>query len=580
MQSIYVEASDEITTVIERLKKAEEKTVALVVPKDAILLQSIVNLKLAKKAAADAGKELTLVTMDKIGRNLATQIGLPVIARLGDEQEVLASTEEPEEQGVSVIDGVKVHRYYDETNKEEPIEVQKEAGAEEVETPEPIEIKEEAAAVPDAEPEEAPIVVRKLLIETPETVKKPETKPPVVELIPPQLGTTIARKSINTEKEVARPKRFKKFLAFIAYLILLVLIASGAVGAFYLPKTVLTVYVKPLAFTQDIPLNAKVGATSSGDTLPAQLITAQTTDTVQANSTGTKDVGTTASGTAQIFNQYSTSPTLPIGTLIVVNGINFATTEQISVPPVTVLPTGTVNGTFTVNITAQNPGDNGNMSDKLGSVPQTNLSARIVSTTGGTSKTVAIVSDTDIANARVQLNKKLQDDVAHLLDYQAKSNANNLFSSSNDQFSVDGFTTTAPSGTETQNFTVGAKDTGKRLIIDRTVAEKIVQTRLQSSHDSSHTLSIDALAIQNLVVDSGQNTATFTVHATGNILPIVPVDTLVSQLTGKNLSDAESLIKFGVKEADRFQVTRTPTWWPVKNFPFSKKYITVRVQHE
>ena len=589
MHPIYIEASDEITTVIERLKNAEEKALALVVPKEAILLQSIVNLKLAKRAAADAGKELTLVTTDKIGRNLANQIGLPVISKLGEEMASPAEGTESKSQDSLVIDGVKVHRYYDDQPEEEsPIVVPEKPEPNPEPTPEPVTIKEETPPEVVEEPEETPIVIRKIALTEPlPSVKKAPaveekntpSKPAVVELIKPQPTSKITRTAITAKSDTRKPRRFKKVLAFLLYLLLLAIIGGGAASAFYLPKTNLVIFVKPQAFSQDTPVSAKVGTTEASDTVPAQYISADVTTTLDFNSTGTKDVGTTASGTAQIFNQYSTSPTLPAGTLIVANGINFVTTQQVAIPPVTILPSSNgpqpINGTFTVSITAQNPGETGNMSSVPGSVPQTNLTARIVSTTGGTSKTVAVVSATDVANAKAALTNKLHEDSTRQLDVEAKSNPNNLFSANKDQYSLTNYTLTADVNSEASKFTISGKATNKRLIIDRSTVENLIQTKLQSSHDASHTLNIENIDVQNLQVDTTANSATLTAHATGNIVPIVATDNLVGQIVGKNLTDAENLIKVSIKETDRFEVTRTPAWWPLKNFPFSKKYITI-----
>jgi hypothetical protein len=182
MQPIYVEVSDEITTVIERMKQANDLVVALVVPKGAILLQSIVNLKLAKKAAADANKEVILVTTDKIGRNLATQVGIAVYSRL-DAQNV--PEDDPSQDGSAgdeprMVSGVKIHRYYD--HKED------EKAAEEDLPPEispiiPKELTREAPSEEEAVEEEAPIVIRQMA--APEIPEKTVTKDTTAQSLPP-----------------------------------------------------------------------------------------------------------------------------------------------------------------------------------------------------------------------------------------------------------------------------------------------------------------------------------------------------------------------------------------------------------
>ncbi len=74
----YIDADEEITSVIDKMKGAEAGTLLLVVPKGASLLQSIVNLKLLKKEADEKGKNIAFVTTDPVGRNLAGQVGIPV----------------------------------------------------------------------------------------------------------------------------------------------------------------------------------------------------------------------------------------------------------------------------------------------------------------------------------------------------------------------------------------------------------------------------------------------------------------------------------------------------------------------
>jgi len=57
-----------------------------VVPRDATILQSVVNLRLISKEATRFDKQISIVTTDKIGRNLAAQVGLPVYGSVREEK--------------------------------------------------------------------------------------------------------------------------------------------------------------------------------------------------------------------------------------------------------------------------------------------------------------------------------------------------------------------------------------------------------------------------------------------------------------------------------------------------------------
>ncbi|PIP26548.1 MAG: hypothetical protein CO140_00475 [Candidatus Moranbacteria bacterium CG_4_9_14_3_um_filter_40_7] len=83
-ETFYIEIDEEITSIIEKLKKTQSTEVFIVVPKRALLIQSIINLKLLKKEANDLGKEILIITQDKLGRMLVEKAGITVSQKLSD----------------------------------------------------------------------------------------------------------------------------------------------------------------------------------------------------------------------------------------------------------------------------------------------------------------------------------------------------------------------------------------------------------------------------------------------------------------------------------------------------------------
>jgi len=92
---IYIDADEEITSVLDKLKQVSTTAILLVVPKGASLLQSVVNLKLLKKESDEEGKNIALVTTDPVGRNLAGQVGIPVYQDM-EGRELVAQAPKPE----------------------------------------------------------------------------------------------------------------------------------------------------------------------------------------------------------------------------------------------------------------------------------------------------------------------------------------------------------------------------------------------------------------------------------------------------------------------------------------------------
>ena len=75
-KTVYIDIDEEIIGIIRKIRQAETQEVFLVVPKNSLLTQGIVNLKLLKKEVEKMGKEVILVTSDKHSREIIEKMGL------------------------------------------------------------------------------------------------------------------------------------------------------------------------------------------------------------------------------------------------------------------------------------------------------------------------------------------------------------------------------------------------------------------------------------------------------------------------------------------------------------------------
>jgi hypothetical protein len=77
-QIIYLEPSEDILSIRDRVDMAEAKRVLLVVPPYSDVLARRVDLQLIQRRAAQAGLDLALVSGDSLVRSQAREVGLPV----------------------------------------------------------------------------------------------------------------------------------------------------------------------------------------------------------------------------------------------------------------------------------------------------------------------------------------------------------------------------------------------------------------------------------------------------------------------------------------------------------------------
>ena len=329
MKALYLEPDEEITSVVDRLKEIDDEEVAIVVPKRAGLLQSIVNLKLLRYQAEQQQKRISLVTTDKTGRNLASAVGLTVYQKL-PEGKVKGAPPQPTESAIK------------EPVQEIPIKFRKQ--------PPPDDAKSDELDADDisykkgADPE---IVTRTIAVEeTVEATLSPEPEagsesaaPETTKAAPqgePLPGTLPPKDSPDTDKpsrslssklkipkvklpKIGKPKLRRnardgaanakpgKHLGWkiAAGVVLALLLAGGVAAAVVLPKATVTVIPKTTPVTADLPLTFSTQAPAvdpDGNVVPAKTIEVTKDVSRQITSTGRSEGGDKASGDITVVN--------------------------------------------------------------------------------------------------------------------------------------------------------------------------------------------------------------------------------------------------------------------------------------
>ncbi len=406
---IYLETDEEITSVIDRLRKAKEKGIALVIPRGGTLAQSIVNLKLLKKSAQELGKEISLVSNDRISRNLASQIGLSVFSKVSEAEKGRPVLAKPEiENGLTNNNQkgeFKVNSYYG-SKENEPIEEDEN---------EP----EEVGEIDDTEEDS--------LIEKDLREKKPEKEK---ELEEDYKKPEFNRRNIEERKYEPRretPKQERKPLSKKAKIIIGIsvscLIILLTTAYLFLPYASASVQVKTddLDVSKEITVDADV-KTVDADKLvvPGTVISVEKEMTKTYKTTGKKEIGEKATGKITVYNEWDDkAKTIPAGSKFISDdGKVYISNAEVSVPGLTVTfaPFHSTPGKIDVNVTAEQSGDGYNIGpshftiDTVAATQKSKIYGQsAVAMTGGTTKTLNVVSDVDLKNAENDLKKTIID---------------------------------------------------------------------------------------------------------------------------------------------------------------------------
>lgn len=387
--TIYIDIDDEITTIIDKLRGSDGKIVALVLPKRAATLQSIVNMKLLKRAADESKKKLVLVTTESGLMPLAGAVGLHVAK---------TPTSRPE------IPMAPVAMSDDEEQVDETADLLAED-------------ESEAATIENAANRPVGELAGAAAMPLPQR-PKPDTGIETLELDNEDkaaVGAAAAGTAASAGRKL-KPLKDKKLkipdfdrfrmLLIAGFALLLVLIVGGYLAVAVLPKTTIMIETNASNVNTNVDFTLTTAATSfnaTGKIVPAKQVQTQKTLTGTATATGQKNNGDKATGSINITAKACApnigKPSVPAGTGVSsTKGLTYITQEnaQFTVDDATGSCV-TYKTSKSVAIKAQNGGEKYNTS---GSFTISGGATATGSASGGTDDIQTVVSQADIDSAK------------------------------------------------------------------------------------------------------------------------------------------------------------------------------------
>lgn len=407
---MYLEPDEEITAIIDRIRLSAAGAVRLVVPKGALVLQSLVSLKLLQRESARLEKTIALVTNDGIGLHLAEAANLTVFAKAKDDQPVYqARTKNIEHReqkmvGPQPTDQVAVGE--EAASKEDGFEMIDD---------QPIQDSGSASADLSRDESEAKDAPKGVQVHH-YTLADHQAEAGAKQTVNPAVRSNAILKEARRQAGGQRSGRnWSKLLTLLVSLGLLA--AGGYLGFLELaPRAtvILTLATEPFVQAATLVADTNLAAPDTSNArLPGVLHTVPVTISHKEPATGKKQVGTKATATLTLANYWDANPqTFPIGTQFrVPDGTSFLTTGAATIPgATTTLKEGkvvTTPGTTSVTIEAVQAGTEANGKTgrftipSLATVRQDRIYGELVgATAGGTNREVTIVSASDLENLK------------------------------------------------------------------------------------------------------------------------------------------------------------------------------------
>lgn len=539
---IYIDVEDDITGIVEKVRASSRNIVALVLPKRSTMLQSIVNMKLLKRASETSKKNVVLITTEAGLLPLAGSAGLHVAKSLQTKPEVpeIPASEQDKGEG-------------------EPIEEVDQDQAEQL---------DKSKTLDELAGDDQPIEL--------DNMDDSESA-----------GDVAASKSKPKKGSKIKIPNFNKFR-------LVLLLGGGGVLALIgliiwafivLPKAevVISTDSSAISSSREMTLATAEDAQFDADQaiLPAQKVEESRTQRAEVAATGEENRGEKAAGSVTMSAKDCSSPftapkNVPAGSGLSAGGNTYITQSTASFELADVDGGCAIFNSDPVKITAQTGGTKFNVNSATFSVAGRSDVSASGSAKGGTDNIVKIVSQQDIDKAKEQIAAQEADDLKQTLSDQLSDQG--LYAIT-ETFNVSASDTdvSAEVGDEVENVTVTEEVIYSMLGVDRADLERAIAANVADKIDQS----------KQTILDYGLAEATFTKQneQDANVLvgvrsvvvagPDLNVDEIKKQIAGLKANDARSVIEEnpGVTNVD---ISYGPFW--VKSIPGNTSKITVTVE--
>jgi hypothetical protein len=270
---LYLEADDEITSVVRRVRGTDAARIVVVAPGRSRATSSVVALRLLGRAA-EAGGRMAVVVGDALTRSLAADAGIPAFASVDDARRADGVAVEPEPAQQATIRIVRG-----------PVDDDTVAAGAAM----------AVSAVVDADTRPVPVVK------------------------PPPRGTG----GVRPMRRRTLPIAGRRGLTAIGIGLAALLILGGFAGAAFLPAATITL----------VPRTSTVGPEAYDVAIASpERTSGSVTATAIANATGTYPIEEAAAGAVTLYNWSSSAVTVPAGTFVAAGEQAFATQAEVTVP--------------------------------------------------------------------------------------------------------------------------------------------------------------------------------------------------------------------------------------------------------
>ncbi|HET9947177.1 MAG TPA: hypothetical protein VFQ63_03890 [Patescibacteria group bacterium] len=392
------------------------------------------------------------------------------------------------------------------------------------------------------------------------------------------------------------PEGFKTFPSFLGAVslppmkmnvlliipLVLILLFTGLIWYIFGVNAAVTLHLNPQTINQNtsITISSTASTDSSQHTLSGSVVTVSESGSTTTDATGTKETGTPAKGTITIYNNNDSSKSFSQGdTFTSSNGLKFTLDNDVTVASASGdIFSGTKPGTKDVSVTASTFGTEYNLpsgttfSSGSSSVAGKNSSAF----SGGTKKSITVVSANDISKAIDDLTNKLKDKAKQ--DLLSQNNGKNLlpdFTST----TITKKSTDKNAGDEAQSVTLTGTISYQSMVYSSDDIKSLAQDSLKDKLTGDMALSSQGVVgqLSDIAPSKDGKSSQATLKASANLIPKIDTTSVAKEIAGKPFSQLKNTLS-SISQLDSVDVVLSPNlFFLPRILPRLSSHISVRV---
>ncbi|MEA2098030.1 MAG: hypothetical protein U9P70_03075 [Patescibacteria group bacterium] len=572
---IYIREDEEIPSIVSKIKRCSEKDVVLIVPRNALILNNVLNLKILKKEAESLSKEISIITADDESETEEESIGINFdvagnekkssIDPIVEPDDLLRSKKEDKTNFNSLNNKRNIkasHRgkikMFDIVKKVNNVgRVDNMVREPDIEKMDDEKINNYQEDIKNSS-DNAKFQVREEIVNSTKKTKKKKI--------------TILS-SLNSK--------------MVALFIFISLVAVSLAMAIILPKADVGIILKKEVAVYDFEFMADKSLSEidiANNKVPLKKIEVSSEESGSYSTTGIKHVQEKASGEITIFNEYSSSPYRIVATTRFLSKESnklFRIAEAVTIPGFSRVEGVDVPGQVTIKIYADEIGEEYNIGPDSfqlpglqGSAKYTSVYARSVKAmSGGMDKEVTYFSESDYANAEEELAKLVEK--KNEKDFSEKVSENDFLLENTKKEEKLDVSADVKVGDIVDNFQISVKAKTSISLISISDLDKIINEKINSRLDTNKELLDDSRSYEVGDIMVGEDEKIIMpIHINQGLIVKIDIDNLKENIAGKSEAELNSYFSNmdGVKSTD---ICLWPFW--VKNIPSSYEKINIAI---